>query len=303
MEIQRRSDLSEIFFYQASDFPMLIETGQMSDYPNCTALAHWHDDVELSLILEGRMKYNVNGRLLSLEEGEGVFINSRQMHGNFSENQEDCRYICLVVHPSLLCASSYVEQHYVAPLLKNDSLPYLQLKESVPWQGKILQSIADISQHKQDQTWALQAQYGFCRIWQELFENAAHLKEVPKAGNHHLTALKSMISFLQEHHQEKLTLTEIAGAGSVSKTTCCHIFEKYCSRSPVAYLIDFRLRKGVELLCKTDLTVTEICYEVGFSGASYFSESFRKEFGCSPSEFRKKNQAAQGGLAKPERLL
>lgn len=83
-------------------------------------------------------------------------------------------------------------------------------------------------------------------------------------------------------------MEDIAKAGNVSKTGCCGIFQKYVNQSPNAYLIEYRLRNGIELLRTTDMTVTEICYEVGFNGPSYFSESFRKAFGCSPLEYRKK---------------
>lgn len=51
--------------------------------------------------------------------------------------------------------------------------------------------------------------------------------------------------------------------------------------------MEFRLRSGIELLNTTDMTVTEISFEVGFCGSSYFCESFKKVFGCSPLQFRK----------------
>ena len=43
----------------------------------------------------------------------------------------------------------------------------------------------------------------------------------------------------------------------------------------------------MELLRSSDMTVAEICYEVGFSGPSYFTETFRKKLGCSPSAYRR----------------
>ena len=72
----------------------------------------------------------------------------------------------------------------------------------------------------------------------------------------------------------------------MGKTNCCSLFQKYVNQSPNVYLIYCRLSKGAELLASTDLSVAEICYEVGFSGASYFAEMFRKRYGCSPSQYR-----------------
>lgn len=98
-----------------------------------------------------------------------------------------------------------------------------------------------------------------------------------------------MINFIQYNYKESVTLSEIAAAGAVCKTECCAVFKKYVNLTPIAYLNDYRLRKSLELLVKTDMTVCEICYEVGFSGASYFSETFKKVFGCTPIEYRKAN--------------
>lgn len=131
---------------------------------------------------------------------------------------------------------------------------------------------------------------GFLDIWEELYESAPKDEPPVKVRNQNLNALKDMIAYIQENYQRKITLQEIAGAGNVSATSCCKIFQKYVNQSPNAYLIEYRLRNGLVLLRDTDLTVTEICFEAGFSGPSYFSERFRKAFGCSPLEFRERPQ-------------
>lgn len=59
-------------------------------------------------------------------------------------------------------------------------------------------------------------------------------------------------------------------------------------QTSVAYLIDYRLKTGMELLSSTELPITEICLETGFASPSYFTETFRSHFGCSPKEYRQK---------------
>ncbi len=288
MEIKRRRDLSEMFSYNTAGFPMLIENGRLSEYPNYTALSHWHDDVELSLVLSGQMEYTVNGRVFLLHPGQGIFVNSRQMHGNRSTDRQECLYICLVIHPSLLCASAYVEQNYVSPLLENPQLPYILFGPETPWGNRLTQRIREIALCTEQQpAWALKAQGIFLDIWREIYENVPASKERVQPRGQRLNAMQEMMAFIQKHYREKLTLYDIARAGNVSKTSCCNLFQKYVNQSPNAYLIEYRLRNGLELLRTTDMTVTEICYEVGFNGPSYFSESFRKVFGCSPVELRK----------------
>ena len=53
------------------------------------------------------------------------------------------------------------------------------------------------------------------------------------------------------------------------------------------YQMTLRLREASRLLCETDLSITEIASEAGFYDVFFFSKTFRKEKGITPSEFRK----------------
>ena len=69
--------LSENVAYNHPDFPAYIKKRQLSSYPDFRAVSHWHDDLEFILILDGTMIYNVNGKKIPLQTGEGLFVNSR----------------------------------------------------------------------------------------------------------------------------------------------------------------------------------------------------------------------------------
>ena len=62
------------------EYPIYIRHSCLSSYPGYAAPPHWHDDIEFIIILKGGMTYNVNGKLIDLASGEGIFVNSRQMH-------------------------------------------------------------------------------------------------------------------------------------------------------------------------------------------------------------------------------
>lgn len=81
-----------------------------------------------------------------------------------------------------------------------------------------------------------------------------------------------MISYIHAHYMEKITLEQISAAGNVGKTTCTSIFKNHTNSTPVTFLIEYRLQKSLELLQNTDLSITEICYETGFSNASYLQK-------------------------------
>lgn len=287
-EIDVKNDRSEKVTYNTPDFPAYVRKGILSTYPNYSAISHWHDDIEFIYVLSGQMQYNINGKNILLKSGEGVFVNTRQLHYGFSAEHEECIFICVLIHPFLLCASPFVEQNYIIPVLQNECMPYLILHKENVFENHILEFVKEIYDQSTSATFALRIQDLFFRIWDNLVSLSGHAEKKKAPHNQNLTILKEMIRFIYKHYSEKISLTDISHAGKVGKTTCCAIFQKYANETPISYLTGYRLKKSIELLLTTDKTISEICFEVGFSGASYFTETFRKSYACTPTEFRSK---------------
>ena len=73
----------------------------------------------------------------------------------------------------------------------------------------------------------------------------------------------------------------------VSRPQLYRKFRSLCDKTIAEYFKGLRLHKGKELLSTTGLNVTEVTYRVGFKSLAYFSREFTREFGESPSKFRK----------------
>lgn len=280
-------DGSEQVKYDFLEFPVYIRSDLLSHYPNYSAESHWHDDIEFLYVLSGELIYSVNGQNILITEGNGIFINCRQLHYGFSPDYSECEFICFLLHPMLLCSSYSVEKIYVLPLLSNCNFPYYLLKTSDKLGLDILSSLKQMYAVRNNSCTELEIQSLFLHIWSTLYKIMPQRSKNVKSDNHQLTELKNMIKYIQCNYKNKITLNEIASAGSVCKSSCCTLFQKYLNKTPIAYLLDFRLRKSIELLTDSHLNISEISYECGFSGASYYSETFKKHFGCTPSEYKK----------------
>lgn len=280
-------DGSERIFYDNADYPIYVRKANLSVFPDYTAESHWHDDIELILVLSGSLFYNINGEIITIQKDEGVFINARQFHFGYSETKQDCEFICVLFHPMILCSSKSVETNYINPILYNEHIPFYHFKKEKPWEKKVLFTILKLYEIRNDAVAELKFHHYFLAIWIELCENIITIQKEETQQSHHLSVLKTMILFINQNYKEKLSLKEIAAAGNVGKTSCCNIFKNTINKSPIEYLIEFRLRKSLELLHSTDKTILEISYEVGFFGTSYFTETFRKFYGCTPREYRK----------------
>ena len=101
---------------------------------------------------------------------------------------------------------------------------------------------------------------------------------------------QATISDVMENHlQSDLSIEELASLAGLSISTFKREFQKQFHDTPANYLKDKRLEETKKLLLKTDLSVSEICYRVGFKDIAHFSRSFKNKYQVSPSVFRSLN--------------
>ena len=286
VELDLNDDRSEKIHYDFEDYPILVNKAHLSTYPNFSAPSHWHDSIEIVVVLSGFMNYNVNGKIIPMNPGEGAFVNSRQLHFGYSDEQE-CEFIFAVIHPILLCSSVAVEKDFVMPLVKNQNAAFLKLEKQNPIHQKVIENLKLMYQAKNSKTAPLEIQSLFAMMWASLFKLLMKENEKPKKQSGDLTILKNIVVFIQQNFSDKLTLNEIAKAGCVGQSKCCKLFNQFFHQTPNEFLTAYRLSKACELLKTSDDSIENIAFSVGFSGASYFAETFKKAFAQSPKEYRK----------------
>jgi signal transduction histidine kinase/DNA-binding response OmpR family regulator len=132
---------------------------------------------------------------------------------------------------------------------------------------------------------------------EKLVENRRQLQQRYASGAHVSPTAEPTVDdiFLQElceHIQANLNdaefgVAELAAAVPMSQMQLYRKLKALTGKTPSQFIRSYRLRKGLELLRKGELTVSEIAYDVGFTDPSYFSRVFQKEFGKNPSDFLK----------------
>ena len=93
---------------------------------------------------------------------------------------------------------------------------------------------------------------------------------------------------LENISNEQFGVSELADLMNMSRSNLLRKIKKQTQGSASQFIREVRLQKGMTLLEETELTVSEISYQVGFSNNSYFIKCFRDYYGYSPGESRKK---------------
>ena len=98
------------------------------------------------------------------------------------------------------------------------------------------------------------------------------------------------LQYLEEHFSDPITIGDIISCSQVSRRHFFRLFEQAVGVTPMEYLKKLRLQKAASLLLTTNSSVTQVAFDCGFNDSNYFSSMFRKEYGLSPSQFRKRGQ-------------
>lgn len=289
-ELEVFSDLSEELNYNLPDFPLYVRKGALNHFDKYAAACHWHPDLEFILVLDGEMEYFVNGEIVLIEQGNGIFVNSKRMHYGFSTKKLDCTFIVVVIHPSLLGENTHVGKVYWDEKFGSNTEDYIMITPQSTWGKEILHSLHRIYEEMNSTPCKplrlLSLATSLCA------DVGDQIQRIPGQINDDQSwiAVWKMTGFIHHHFDLRVTLNDIATAGSVCRSKCCELFGTYIGQTPNTYLVRYRIQKSSEMLVGTNRSISEIAMNCGFQSASYFSSVFRNETGLTPQNYRKKSR-------------
>lgn len=100
------------------------------------------------------------------------------------------------------------------------------------------------------------------------------------------TAVERAIAYMKEHLAEPLDLDQLTGVAAVSKYHLVRVFGEMTGISPRYFLACLRIQRAKEMLLAPGASVTDVCFEVGYTSLGSFSNSFRDLVGVTPEVFR-----------------
>jgi AraC-like DNA-binding protein len=109
-----------------------------------------------------------------------------------------------------------------------------------------------------------------------------------------LPALRRARDLIDRDYAEPLDLEAMAGEAGYSRSHFARAFAAAYGETPRAYLTRRRIERAKTLLRTANLSVTEICFLVGYASLGSFSARFRELVGRSPSEYRDEAVARTG---------
>jgi AraC-like DNA-binding protein len=114
---------------------------------------------------------------------------------------------------------------------------------------------------------------------------------------HDLARLRRVRDRIDREYAQPLDVEALARDAHMSAGHFSREFRRAYGESPYSYLMTRRIERAMALLRRGDLSVTEVCFEVGSSSLGTFSTRFTELVGMPPSEYREQAEGAMSGMA------
>lgn len=295
-QIVLKSNLEETTQHGSEGFPAaLYETVFRSKMLRYVPL-HWHKELQLCLILTGRVRFSINQKEVEAGAGDVIFINSQVIHSatSISNDEEEASYCCINFAYEMVGGfhGSLMERNFVLPFLRNEQNDFLLISEKS--EEGLLEEISSKMLHIRKLFKETEPERYFdifaelVLIWKELVRWLHKTEDQPSTRRpEDYETSRKVISYIEKNLGEKLTLDLIAKEVCLSKWECSRRFKRIAGESVWSYLISARMAKAVELHLYSRKSVERIGFEVGFPNVNLFIRQFKKEFRTTPGQFRK----------------
>ena len=100
-------------------------------------------------------------------------------------------------------------------------------------------------------------------------------------------------TILDENFDKHITIPILARQSGINEAKLKEGFKELYGAPIHTYLLQLRLEKAKHLLLTTTMPITDITYHIGYSHVTHFTSLFKKEFGITPTEWRKENKGEE----------
>lgn len=297
-DIETANDGRELTVHGAEDFPCAVYDEKFSEFVAGEVPWHWHDEIEIVLVVQGCTKIECLGRSDVICAGEMVLVNSKTLHKYTNYGAQDCRILNVLFSPQIIGGIHFsrIYKKYVYPVINNSALLFYKFSASVEWHQPVIGDLSNAFQAWQQQllSYELIMNMALLKCWQLLCVNEPRVLSVLSVSSVREQRIQTLLRYIHKHYATKLTVLNISQSANISESECYRLFKSTLQCTPISYLLNYRLRKSTTLLIETNQSVTEIAHLIGFNCAAYFAKKFKLAFAKTPKQFRKEQRSPSG---------
>lgn len=265
----------ELHTYEDPSFPFIFHQTTMSPYYS-DFLSHWHENIEILFVIQGEIIVMSDANIVTAKKDDIVLINSNNVH-HIHTNEIEAKYFCLIIDSKFCFEYGLDIEEITFQRLISDNFvkdKYLAIKEEFATKRVLYKAAI--------KTLVMEM---LVFLYREYVLSETTLTN--KSKTEKIVIIKKAIRYIQDNYHKNITVLDTAEYVGLSKYYFCHIFKEFTGVTMVKYINILRCENAKKMLQNGNYRVEEVAYLCGFDNLSYFSKTYKKYMGCSPS-FSKK---------------
>lgn len=264
---------------------------------------HWHDHLEIALVLEGRGTFMFGRRALAADPGDIFFIDNSQPHVALADPGSSLRLLLVLFRPELIAGPGCreLDRGYLAPFRVDgrSSSPRVRATSSLAAEvTPVLLGLRETwDRHDRADRHLVDAQLRLALGLVNREARSAGTTVAARAVTDRRQQIRPVLAYVDGHCGESITLGDVAGLVHVSPSRVRHVFKDVTGVSFKEYVTQVRVAEAKRLLLRTDQSVAEIARVVSYTNLHQFYKVFYRSCAMSPGEYRRYYTPSDGEAA------
>ena len=247
---------------------------------------NWHTETEIFILLKGSVEMSCNGEVFTLKHLDVVIISPQVGHATLAL-EEDA--IAFVIH----VGNEFYQQYdpdfgsYQFILRSDDSTRHNEFFTTLRHHAAMTMLLMTKGESPVHRMWI---EHHYLALAGDVFREFDPIKKVyenARPGDIKPASFYKMITYIDEHYEQKIELEDIAKIGGYNIAYTSQFFKRQMGISFVEYVLRLRIRDATVRLASTDEAVARIASDCGFADVKAFNVAFKKHFNMTPTEYRK----------------
>lgn len=251
--------------------------------------AHLHDEIELLRVVSGKLRCVVGDEEYIALPNEVIFVNSRVPH--IVTAYEGASEQILV--------QFRIENFIDSPISKIGTV-LARFSEYIDRQCFVIKNCRELCNYidiinkeffEKNEGYEKYIKAAIYNIMGYMSRNSLienHNKILQRPG---IERIMPALEYIDENYARDISLEEISGVMNINPYYFCRLFKSATGSSFCEYLNFVRISKSEKMFKDKEKSIMDISLDVGFSSISYFNRVFRKVKGCTPSAYKKAQNA------------
>lgn len=251
---------------------------------------HWHELLEIAYVIKGGLIISVEGQSYKVTQGDLVIINSGMVHG-FSRSEPDTLIVIVQFGLELFDQSLVDLRDRMFQRLVFERKTIVTTEDDGEIHRQLEALVLDMRREYFDKLegyrLAIKARlYELALILLRRVPTRQFSKAELNKRLHRNEILERIFKYVYRHFTEPITLSDAANSAALSKFYFTRFFKEQTGQNFHNYLTRVRLSHAEELLAGSDLSITDIAYQSGFTSLKTFNRLFKTYIGVCPTQYR-----------------